>query len=258
MVVSRPDKRRGRGGGRAPSPVKAAAVELGLPVSEEPADAAGVGAELAVVVAYGRILRPPLLGALPLVNLHFSLLPRWRGAAPVERAILAGDERTGVCLMGVVAELDAGPVYRRVVTPIGPDETAGELRRRLATLGRDLLLAGLAEGLGEPEPQQGEPTYAAKLTPAELHLDWDRPAAELARVVRAGRAWTTAGGKRLLVLGARAADGPGPGAPGTLDGPLVTTGGGRLRLALVQPEGRAPVEAGAWLRGARQVRALGS
>lgn len=258
VVVTRPDRRRSRGAAPAPSPVKAAATRLGLAVSEDPGAVVDAGVGLGVVVAYGKILRPPVLGGVPLVNLHFSLLPRWRGAAPVERAILAGDEVTGVCLMEVTDQLDAGAVYRRVLTPIGAEETAAELRTRLASLGAQLLTDALAEGLGEPEPQTGEPTYAAKLTPAELRLDWSRPAVELARTVRVGRAWTTVGGKRLLVLAARAEDGPGRGAPGDLDGAAVTTGNGRLRLVRVGPEGRGALDAEAWLRGTRGVGALGS
>jgi methionyl-tRNA formyltransferase len=251
LVVSRADKRRGRGGTPTPSPVKAAALELGLPVGESPDDVVGAGVELGVVVAYGRIIRPPLLGSIPLVNVHFSLLPRWRGAAPVERAILAGDEVTGVCVMGLEAGLDTGPVYRRAETPIGADETVGQLRDRLADLGRDLLVAALADGLGDPDPQSGDPTYAEKITPAELRIDWATPAAEILRVVRLERAWTTWKGKRLLVLAAAPAPEPGGGAPGHLDGEVVTTGHGAVRLLVVQPEGRAPLDAAAWARGAR-------
>ncbi|MGH9094850.1 MAG: methionyl-tRNA formyltransferase, partial [Acidimicrobiales bacterium] len=191
LVVSRPDTRRGRGGPSSPSPVKAAATELGLRVSDQPMDAAESGAELGVVVAYGRIIKPDVLGRLPMVNVHFSLLPRWRGAAPVERAILAGDRPTGVCLMALEEGLDTGPVYRRQAVAIGESETAVQLRDRLATLGARLLTEALSDGLGEPEPQDGEVTYAAKIEPEDLHLAWGRPAEELHRVVRVGRAWTT-------------------------------------------------------------------
>jgi methionyl-tRNA formyltransferase len=249
-VVRRADRRRGRGAALSPSPVKAAAVELGLPVTDDVDAVRAAAVDLAVVVAYGRIIRRTLLEAVPMVNLHFSLLPRWRGAAPVERAILAGDEETGVCLMALEEGLDTGPVYCRVTTPIGPGETAAELRGRLAGLGRDLLVAALAAGLGAAAPQEGEPTYAAKLDPAELRLDWAAPAVQLDRVVRVGRAWTTWRGKRLLVLAARPSPGPAP-APGRLDGPLVGTGQGGLTLVTVQPEGRAAVAAAEWLRGAR-------
>src|SRR5690606_10623910 len=122
-----------------------------------------------------------------MVNLHFSLLPRWRGAAPVERALLAGDEETGVCVMELEAGLDTGPVHACERVAIGPEETADELRSRLVAIGTDLLVRLLTTGLGTPVPQEGEPTYAAKIEPEELRLDWTRPAVELGRVVRVGR-----------------------------------------------------------------------
>ena len=173
LVVTRPDKRRGRGGALAPSPVKAAAEALGLPVSHDPADAATVGADLGVVVAYGRIIRTELLEVLPMVNLHFSLLPRWRGAAPVERAILAGDAETGVCLMVVAPELDTGDVYAVERVAIEPTDTLDGLRNRLVAIGTRLLVDGLTAGLEPPRPQEGEPVYADKIEPDEhrLHLD---------------------------------------------------------------------------------------
>jgi methionyl-tRNA formyltransferase len=141
---------------------------LGRLVTHKPADVVSSGAELGVVVAYGRLVKPDVLAAVPMVNVHFSLLPRWRGAAPVERAILAGDPETGVCLMELEEGLDTGPVYARAVTAIGPDETADDLRRRLGEIGTELLLENLAVGLGEPEPQIGEPTYAAKISTPRL------------------------------------------------------------------------------------------
>src|SRR4051812_473977 len=122
LVVSRPDKRRGRGGLLVPSPVKAAALDLGVPVTDRPDDATEVGADLGVVVAYGRIIKRPVLERLAMINLHFSSLPRWRGAAPVERALLAGDPTTGVCVMAVEEGLDTGGVYARSELAIGPDE----------------------------------------------------------------------------------------------------------------------------------------
>ena len=143
-----------------------------------------------MVVAFGQLLRPALLEALPLgfVNVHFSLLPRWRGAAPVERAVLAGDHETGVCIMGLEAGLDTGPVYARAETPIGARESAGALRERLVHLGKELLVWTLPQ-VPEitPTPQEGEPTYASKLTVAEFELDPRRPAPELDRVVRRGQ-----------------------------------------------------------------------
>ena len=230
-VVSQPDRKRGRGGALVPSPVKAAALELGLPVTDRVDDVIDAGADLGVVVAYGRLIRPHVLDALPMVNIHFSLLPRWRGAAPVERAILAGDADTGVCLMALEEGLDTGPVYARTTTPIGLDETLDELRDRLVADGVRLLVEHLGAGLDEPVPQEGEPTYAAKIDPAELELRWDRPAVELHRVVRLGKAWTTFRGKRLKVLRTALAESTGDALePGELAGDVVGTGDGGLTL----------------------------
>jgi methionyl-tRNA formyltransferase len=252
LVVTRPDRRRSRGPATSPSPVKAAAVELGLPVADDLGAVAGAGADLGVVVAYGRIIPADLLAAVPMVNLHFSLLPRWRGAAPVERAILAGDERTGVCVMAVEAGLDTGPVYAKEEVAIGESETADELRSRLVEVGTRLLVGVLSGPLPVPVPQEGEPVYADKVTPAELELDWGRTAAELGRVVRVGRAWTTFRRRRLGVLSAEPVPAaPGAGVPGTLLGDTVATGAGGLRLVVVQPEGGRPMDAGDWRRGAR-------
>jgi methionyl-tRNA formyltransferase len=249
LVVTGPDARRGRRAAPTPSPVKAAAAELGLAVSHDIADVTGVGADLGIVVAYGRLIRRPVLEALAFLNVHFSLLPRWRGAAPVERAILAGDEETGVCVMGLEVSLDTGPVHSVRRRAVGPRVTAAELASALAVDGAELLVDTLRAGLGEPAAQEGEPTYADKLTPEDRHLDWGRPAAELDRVVRIGGAWTTFRGRRLLVPRARPGP-PGPG-PGVLDGPVAGTGDGSLVLEVVQPEGRAPIDAEAWVNGAR-------
>lgn len=252
LVVSQPDRKRGRGGRLRPTPVKAAAVELGLPVTDRVDDVLDAGADLGVVVAFGRLIRPHVLAELAMVNLHFSLLPRWRGAAPVERAILAGDDETGVCLMRLEEGLDTGPVYACERVGIGPEETADELRTRLVTVGSDLLLATLKAGLSVPAPQEGEPTYAAKLGPEELQLEWSRPAVELHRVVRVGGAWTTFRGRRLKIHRARPVwpGGHAP-SPGVLEATVVGAGEGALELVEVQPEGRAPQPAEAWLRGAR-------
>jgi methionyl-tRNA formyltransferase len=244
LVVTQPDRRRGRGNTMDPSPVKVAALELGLPVrtperaKEVRDEVAASGAEVGVVVAFGQILPESLFAALPLgfVNVHFSLLPRWRGAAPVERAILAGDAETGVCIMAIAKGLDTGDVYARVATPIAHDETAGFLRTRLVDLGTDLLLVTLPQLSSiTPAPQTGEPTYADKLTVEEFELDWTRPAEALHRVVRAGNprpgAWTTVDGKRLKIWRTRVTD------------------DGALELVEVQPEGRARMQFDEWVRG---------
>ena len=259
LCVTRPDRRRGRGGTTTPSPVKAAAVDLGLPVSHELLDVATAGVELAVVVAFGRIIPADLLSQVPMLNVHFSLLPRWRGAAPLERAILAGDAETGVCLMKIEEGLDTGPVYSRRAVRIREDETLEELRSELVTLSCALLVDALADGaagLPEPEPQRGEATVAAKITSEDLHLDWHRSAEELGRVVRLGRAWTMFRGRRLRVLQAfvdREGTATVAAAPGTLVGSAVATGAGALVLQRVQPESRSPMSADDWIRGTHLV-----
>jgi methionyl-tRNA formyltransferase len=243
LVVSQPDRKRGRGSGLQPTAVKAAALELGLPVTDRVADVVDAGIDLGVVVAYGRIIPAAVLEQVPMVNLHFSLLPRWRGAAPVERAILAGDATTGVDLMAVEEGLDTGGVYRRSEVPIGPDDTLEDLRARLVDLGAEMLVRALREGLGPVEPQQGEPTYAAKVEAQEHEVDWSRPAVDVHRKVRIGGAWTTHGGKRLKVHRTH--------VPPRGTGPQVPAGDGPVELVEVQPEGKARLDAAAWANGAR-------
>lgn len=254
LVVSRADARRGRRAHATPSPVKAAALQLGLPVTDDLAAVLDADVDLAVVVAYGRIIPAAMLAEVPMVNVHFSLLPRWRGAAPVERAILAGDEVTGVCLMEVAEALDAGAVYRRAEMAITPSTTSAELRDHLVEASIPLLRDALTEGFGEPEPQVGEPVYADKLTTDELRIDWQRPAVEMDRLVRVGGAWTTLAGKRLKVWVASPVDADPTGAaavPGALHGIRVTCGDGALELAVVQSEGKGRTDAAAWRGGAR-------
>ncbi len=267
LVLTQPDRRRSRGGGDDPSPVKQAATELGTPVltptraREAIADVAATGAQLGVVVGFGQLLPPAFLDALPhgFVNLHYSLLPRWRGAAPVERAILAGDTETGVCLMRIEEGLDTGGIYASVSTPIEPEETAGELHERLTALGTRLLLEYLPlVPETEPVPQEGEPTYAEKLTVDEFQIDGSRPATEVARVVRAGNprpgAWMVVDGKRVKVWRARPES--GDGEPGVVRRPgELLTSGGVLRLDEVQPEGKPRMTGQAWMAGLRD-RAL--
>ncbi|HEV3367964.1 MAG TPA: methionyl-tRNA formyltransferase [Acidimicrobiales bacterium] len=255
LCITRPDRRRGRGGTVTPSPVKEAAVSLGIAVSHSIDDVAMSGADLAVVVAYGRIIPEGLLNLVPMVNLHFSLLPRWRGAAPVERAILAGDHETGVCLMRVEAGLDTGPVYARRAVPVDDEVDLPTLQRELVEVGSALLVETLARGvagLPTPRPQQGEPTIAAKVTNEDLHLHWEDSAVQLNRVVRLGRAWTSFRDHRLGIVKSRPnAEAVDQGLPGTLIGASVVTGQGTLSLLEVQPESRSPMPAEDWLRGIR-------
>ncbi|MEM8619580.1 MAG: methionyl-tRNA formyltransferase [Actinomycetota bacterium] len=236
VVVTNPDRRRGRGGRTAPSPVKVAATELGLRVIHDPAALTEHDIELGVVVAYGRLIKQPVLDAFPLVNLHFSLLPRWRGAAPVERALLAGDDETGVCLMRLEAGLDTGGVFECARVPIGPTTTASELRLTLITEGVELLVRQLGRPLAgwidDATPQTGTTTYADKIDPAELEIDWSRSQAENDRLVRVGGAWTTFRGARLKILEAELAD-------------------GTLRPVTVQPAGKSPMSFDAWRNGAQ-------
>jgi len=250
LVVSRPDRRRGRGGALSPSPVKAAAIELGLPVTDELDDVLATGADLGVVVAYGRIIPTRILELVPMVNLHFSLLPRWRGAAPVERALLAGDTETGVCVMDVDVELDTGAVHAVARTPIGADDTAASLLARLSTMGAGLLVDILRAGLDRPTPQEGEITYAAKIDPAELHIDWSVPASAIDRLVRVGGAFTTFRDARLKIHAVSPVE-HGSAPAGTLDGRVVACGTGAVELLEVQPEGRARQSARDWVNGTR-------
>ena len=257
LCVTRADRRRGRGTETTPSPVKQAATELGIAVTHDMDDLATAGVDLGVVVAFGRIIPARLLDVVPMVNLHFSVLPRWRGAAPVERAILAGDHETGVSLMKVEEGLDSGPVYAARSVPLDDEVTLAELRQQLVAVGSALLVENLANGVSGlpiPVPQRGEVTVADKISKEDLHLDWARSATHLARVVRLGRAWTTFRGKRLTVLEAAVGEigaGVRVGPSGSLDGSQVATGDGTLVLRRVQPESRSPMSADEWLRGVR-------
>ncbi len=267
-VLSQPPRPAGRGLEARPTAVHAAADRLGLEVRtpaslRDPAVRAGLaalGADLAVVAAYGLLL-PPAVLAIPrlgCVNLHASLLPRWRGAAPIQRAILAGDAETGVCLMRMEAGLDTGPVYACRRTPIGPRETAGALHDRLAALAAELLLAELpaleaGRAVAVPQPAEGV-TYAAKLAPEDRRLDLGRSAEELDRRVRAlaprPGAFLEARGERLLVLEAEPVAGPS-GAPGEVVAPplVVACGRGALALRRVQRAGRRAMTAEELQRG---------
>lgn len=258
LVVTRVDKRRGRGSTLSPSPVKQAALELGVRVSHTMSDALHVGADLGVVVAYGRIIPRDILEQLPMINVHFSLLPRWRGAAPVERALMAGDAQTGICIMRVEEGLDTGVVYDRVVTPIRADHTLSSLRAELVATSIAPLVRAVTEGCGVGEPQQGEPTHAAKIEPDELQIHWDASARDIVALTKLETAWFDLAGKRVRLLVARMADDiANHGQPsGTVlhtdhDGVTVACGKGAVTLLEVQPAGKTAMSAGAWANGAR-------
>ena len=250
LVVTRTDKRRGRGNDLQASPVKQAALRLGIPVSHAVDDCLVVGAEVGVVVAFGQLIKPHVLATLPMVNLHFSLLPRWRGAAPVERALLAGDDVTGVCLMQLGVGLDTGPILDVIEVRISATTTAIELRRELVQVGSGQLIRVLSGVLPHPKPQVGEPTYAAKLSPSEFQIDWTRSADEVHRLVRLGVAWTTYRGRRLKILAADV-DARSGSAGEFLAADVVACGNGSLHLRTVQPEAKAAMSVGAWANGAR-------
>jgi len=264
-VYCQPPRPAGRGKRDRPGPVQARAEELGLPVrhpvslkgAQEQADFAALDADAAVVVAYGLILPQAVLDAprLGCLNIHASLLPRWRGAAPIQRAIMAGDAETGVCIMQMEAGLDTGPVLLRAAVPIGPEETAGGLHDRLSGLGARLIVEALArlDSLQpEPQPEAGV-TYAAKIDKAEARVDWRCPAEEVDRQIRGlspvPGAWCMVAGARVKLLASRLAH--GAGAPGeVLDGAAtVACGQGAVRLLRLQRAGRAAQDAGEFLRG---------
>lgn len=263
LVVTQPDRRRGRGSKLIPSPVKAAAEELDLPVEYDLAALTGADIDLAVVVAYGQLIPRRLLERTAMVNVHFSLLPRWRGAAPVERALLAGDAVTGVCIMAVAGGLDTGDVYATEELVIGPDITAAELTAELADRGARLLVATLDSGLvdddGVPlaEPQRGEATYAAKLQRSENEVNFGLAAVDVDRRVRIGRAWTMFRGTRLGIDQVRpipeqvAADQPGTITEVAGEVVLVATADGCVQLVQVKPEGRRSQAVGDWVNGAQ-------
>ena len=276
LVLTPPDRPKGRGRKPAAPPAAAAARELGLDVyqtdrvsgeeSVERLRASGAG--IGVVCAFGQLIREPLLSELEMLNVHPSLIPRWRGAAPIERAIMAGDTETGVTIMRVEAGLDSGPVALAESTPIEPVDDYGTLSARLAELGGELTLRALdLYSAGQPELTDQDDslaTYAEKIAPAERRLDPARPAVELERTVRAlnphvGAYLELDGEGRLGIRAASAQD--GALAPGRLaaDGSalLLGCGEGVLRLEVVQPAGRRSMPADAYLRGHPPPRVAG-
>jgi len=276
-VYTQPDRPAGRGRRLQMSPVKTLALDRGLAVyqperlKDDPEaieQLRKLGADLMVVVAYGlrlpsAVLEAPRLGC---VNVHASLLPRWRGAAPIQRAILAGDTETGVCIMRMEAGLDTGPVFHRIATPIERHETGGTLHDRLAELGARALLEALptiVAGSPAPEPQdETQATYAHKLSKDEARIDWNTPAEAIERQVRAFNPWpvaqTTLEGATLRIWTAEAeGDASDSLPPGTVIGAdrtgiRVATGSGALRITCLQPAGKRPMSAADYLN-ARQL-----
>ena len=265
-VYSQPPRPRGRGQQLQPSPVHAFAQGLGLEIRtpasmKDPAEIAAFQAldlDAAVVVAYGQILLPAVLEAprLGCFNVHASLLPRWRGAAPIQRSIMAGDAVTGVQVMRMTEGLDEGAILLSEETPITADDTAATLSDRLSRLGAGLLpraLGALERGNAVETPQAGEPTYARKIKSAEARIDWTRPAAEIDRHIRGlspfPGAWFEIDGVRVKALMSRLTD--DAGAPGqTLDDQLlIACGSGAVRLTTVQREGKGRQSADEFVRG---------
>lgn len=268
VVITGPDKRRGRGSETSPSPVKAAATELGLRVEHDLRAVTESGVDLAVVVAYGRLIPVDVLRVVPMVNVHFSLLPRWRGAAPVERALLAGDAETGVCIMRVVEGLDEGEVYDAVTVPIRPEHTLTSLRDELVAASTAPLVRLVTGGAPRGRAQSGEVVHARKIRAEELRLQWSEPAETVWATTRLETAWFVHGGKRVRVVQARIADvaqtasgavaDTVAGTPGTVlridrSGVVVACGHGAIALERVRPEGKRDMAAHEWAQGARLV-----
>ncbi len=269
-VVTNPDRPSGRGMKMTPPPVKVRAEELGLDVVQVPrardpellSRVQQAGADVAVVVAYGSILPVVLLDAVAggFVNVHFSLLPEYRGAAPVQRAVMEGRSETGVSIMVLSEGMDEGPVIASESTTIGNDETAGELGERLAVIGGPLLVESLShylDGSLVPVPQDDSAaSYAAKVTSADARIEWTSTASEIANLVRGTNpqpgAWTTFRNERVKVHRAMVSD--GSGAPGSIlddDELVIGTGQGSLVLTEVQPAGKKRMEGSEMKRGLR-------
>lgn len=272
LVVTLPDRRQGRGRKERPSPVAEKAEELGIELLKsadvnEEADreriaAASAGSGWASICAFGQLIREPLLTQVPMLNVHPSLLPRWRGAAPVERAIMSGDEETGVCVMRLVAGLDSGPVAAVERTPIDPDEDYGSLAARLAGIGGRLLIRALADAatgsLNWTDQEDEEATYAEKIAGEERRIDPESGVTQIHDKVRALNphigAWLDLGdGARLGVKQTVIATGDPaiePGAITEIDGrPVLGCADGALRLERVQPPGKRAMDGADWLRG---------
>ena len=261
LVITRPDTRRGRGKQTSACPVKQAALELGLRVSDSLEDLVVMAAQnpnlLGVVIAYGAIIPMDILSVVPMINVHFSLLPRWRGAAPVERAILAGDAKTGVCIMRIVEGLDQGEIYSRSEVSISATDTLESLRKKLVDSSLPLLLSAVKNGVGHGVNQTGEVSYAKKISADELRIDWSTSAVQIDRLIRVGGAYTNIAGKRIKIVSAKISPNISanqtPGAVSVISKHEceVATSDGVISLTEVQPEGKSVMTVEVWLNGAR-------
>ena len=263
-VYCQPPRPAGRGQALRPSPVQARAEALGLPVrhpvslkgAEAQAEFAALGADVAVVVAYGLILPQAVLDAprMGCLNIHASLLPRWRGAAPIHRAIMAGDAETGICIMQMEAGLDTGPVLLRQAVAIGAEETTGELHDRLSALGAEMIMQALdrlPDLTPDAQPAEGV-TYAAKIDKAEARVDWTLPAVQVDRLIRGlspfPGAWCLMGGERVKLLRSRVVAGVGA-AGQVLGGFTIACGEGAVEILAAQREGKKAQSQADFLRG---------
>ena len=270
-VYTQPPRPAGRGKADRPTSVHQRATELGLLVrhpadfkmADTRAEFGALNADVAVVVAYGLILPQAVLDAprLGCLNIHASLLPRWRGAAPIQRAILAGDSETGICIMQMAAGLDTGPVLQREVTPIGPEDTSADLHDRLSAMGARMI-SGVLDLLPMPAKPQFDHgvIYAAKIAKAEARIDWSQPAVQVDRQIRGlspfPGAWCDVAGDRVKLLRSRLA--AGAGAPGQrLAGLTIACGDGAIEVTLAQREGKRPMSASDFLNGAALPDRLG-
>ena len=255
LVVTGVDKRRGRGTETSANPVKAAALALGIPVSHDINDVLKLNPDglLGVVVAFGNIIAPEILQHVPMINIHYSALPRWRGAAPVERAILSGDSTTAVCIIQVGEQLDAGDVLATAPCAIGDDDSVVALRGRLGQLALPLLIDICSNGVSSQQAQTGEVVVARKITAHDLAIDWSSIPVAISRQVRLGNAFTFFDGKRFKVHEVSSASEQLPAGSISVHDARVLVGarGGSIQLVTVQPEGKPRTSASEWARGAR-------
>jgi len=255
LVVTGVDKRRGRGTETSANPVKAAALALGIPVSHDINDVLKLNPDglLGVVVAFGNIIAPEILQHVPMINIHYSALPRWRGAAPVERAILSGDSTTAVCIIQVVEQLDAGDVLATAPCAIGDDDSVVALRGRLGQLALPLLIDICSNGVSSQQAQTGKVVVARKITAHDLAIDWSSIPVAISRQVRLGNAFTFFDGKRFKVHEVSSASEQLPAGSISVHDARVLVGarGGSIQLVTVQPEGKPRTSASEWARGAR-------